>query len=172
VRTKSAGKASASEPTAAPPLTGKPGLFAPKHEKEFYALQAYAKGDTEEARKLFESASAKDESQRVLADDLLAGIVSATTGRVDEAIPHLEKVVSSEVELPDELMTKYLSGGGIAVGVTENVKVAVEWSSLAAALTLVECYQVQGRTEEAIGILQQRPVPPALLPEPCSPSTG
>jgi tetratricopeptide (TPR) repeat protein len=33
--------------------------------------------------------------------------------------------------------------------------VAVEWSSLAAALTLVECYQAQGRTQEAIGILQQ-----------------
>jgi tetratricopeptide (TPR) repeat protein len=156
VQTKSAGKASSSEPTAAPPITAKPGLFSPKHEKEFYkALQAYVKGETEEARKLFESASAKDEGERVLADDLLAGIVNATSGNLDEAIPYLEKVVSSEVELPDELMTKYLSGGGIAVGVTENVKVAVEWSSLAAALTLVECYQAQGRTEEAIGILQQ-----------------
>jgi tetratricopeptide (TPR) repeat protein len=134
----------------------KPGLFAPKHEKEFYkALQAYVKGDAEEARKLFESASAKDEGQRVLADDLLAGIVNATTGNLDEAIPYLETVVSSDVELPDELITKYLSGGGIAVSVTEHVKVAVEWSSLAAALTLVECYQAQGRTEEAIGILQQ-----------------
>jgi tetratricopeptide (TPR) repeat protein len=91
----------------------------------------------------------------VLADDLLAGIVSATTGRLDEAIPYLETVVSSEVELPDELMTKYLSGGGIVVGVTERVKVAVEWGSLAAALTLVECYQAQGRSEEAIGVLQQ-----------------
>jgi tetratricopeptide (TPR) repeat protein len=156
VQTRSAGKSSASEPAAAPPITAKPGLFAPKHEKEFYkALQAYAKGDTEEARKLFESASAKDEGERVLADDLLAGIVNATSGKLDEAIPYLETVVSSDVELPDELMTKYLSGGGIAIGVTENVKVAVEWSSLAAALTLVECYQAQGRTQEAIGILQQ-----------------
>ena len=157
VQTRSAGKASTSEPSGpAPAVTAKPGLFAPKHEKEFYkALQAYVKGDTEEARRLFESASAKDESGRVLADDLLAGIVSATTGKLEEAIPYLETVVSSEVELPDELITKYLSGGGIAVSVTERVKVAVEWSSLAAALTLVECYQAQGRTQEAIGILQQ-----------------
>jgi tetratricopeptide (TPR) repeat protein len=156
VQTKSAGKARASEATAALPLTGKPGLFAPKHEKEFYkALQAYAKGETEEARKLFESASAKDEGERVLADDLLAGIVNATSGKLDEAIRYLETVVASEVELPDELMTKYLSGGGIAVGVTERVRVAVEWGSLAAALTLVECYQAQERTEEAIGVLQQ-----------------
>jgi tetratricopeptide (TPR) repeat protein len=168
VHTKSASKASASEPTAAPPLTAKPGLFAPKHEKEFHkGLQAYAKGDTEEARRLFESASAKDESGRVLADDLLAGIVSATTGKLDEAIPYLETVVSSEVELPDELITKYLGGGGIAVSVTDRVKVAVEWSSLAAALTLVECYQAQGRTDEAIGVLQQladaEPSPALLL---------
>jgi tetratricopeptide (TPR) repeat protein len=91
----------------------------------------------------------------VLSDDLLAGIVNATTGKLDEAIPYLETVVSSEVELPDELMTKYLAGGGVAVGVTERVKVAVEWGSLAGALTLVECYQAQGRTEEAIGVLQQ-----------------
>jgi tetratricopeptide (TPR) repeat protein len=156
VQTKSASKSSPSEPTAAPPITAKPGLFAPKHEKEFYkALQAYAKGETEEARTRFENASAKDESGRVLADDLLAGIVNATAGQLDEAIPYLETVVSSDVELPDELITKYLSGGGIAVSVTERVKVTVEWSSLAAALTLVECYQAQGRTEEAIGILQQ-----------------
>jgi tetratricopeptide (TPR) repeat protein len=159
VHTSSRGRASApepTEPTAAPTLTAKPGWFASKHEKEFYkALQAYVKGDTEEARKLFESASARDESERVLADDLLAGIVNATTGKLDEAIPQLEAVVSSEVELPDELMTKYLAGGGIVVGVTERLKVAVEWGSLAAALTLVECYQAKGRTEEAIGILQQ-----------------
>jgi tetratricopeptide (TPR) repeat protein len=168
VHTKSASKASASEPTAAPPVMAKPGLFAPKHEKEFHkALQAYAKGDTEQARRLFESASAKDESGRVLADDLLAGIVNATTGKLDEAIPYLETVVSSEVELPDVLVTKYLSGGGIAVSVTERVMVAVEWGSLAAALTLVECYQADGRTEEAIGILQQladaEPSPALLL---------
>jgi hypothetical protein len=82
-------------------------------------------------------------------DDLLAGIANATTGNLEEAIPYLETVVSSEVELPDELITKYLSAGGIAVSVTERVKVGVAWSSLAATLTLVECYQVLGRTEEA-----------------------
>src|SRR4030095_4505854 len=88
VHTTRASKRSASEPVAAPAVTAKPGLFTPKHEKEFYkALQAYAKGDTEEARTLFESASAKGEGGRVLSDDLLAGIVNATTGKLDEAIP-------------------------------------------------------------------------------------
>ena len=134
----------------------KPGLFAPKHEKEFYkALQAYMKGDTERARELFRSASEKDSGGRALADDLLAGVLSMSAEKLDEAIPHLEEVVSSEVELPDELMRKYGFGGGIKLKVTERVMVEVEWGSLAAALALVECYQEQGRIDEAIGVLQQ-----------------
>jgi tetratricopeptide (TPR) repeat protein len=91
----------------------------------------------------------------VLADDLLAGMLSLSAEKPGEAIPHLEEVVSSEVELPDELMRKYGFDGGIKLKVTERVMVEVEWGSLAAALALVECYQEQGRTEEAIGVLQQ-----------------
>ena len=91
----------------------------------------------------------------MLADDLLAGMLSLSAEKPDEAIPYLEEVVSSEVELPDELMTKYGFGGGIKLNVTERVTVEVEWGSLAAALALVECYQEQGRMEEAIGVLQQ-----------------
>jgi tetratricopeptide (TPR) repeat protein len=143
--------------TAAPPkLEAEPGWFAPKHEKEFYkALQAYVNGETEKARTLFRSASEKDTGGRVLADDLLAGMLSLSAEKPDEAIPHLEEVVSSEVELPDELMTKYGFGGGIKLNVTERVMVEVEWGSVAAALALVECYQEQGRVDEAIGVLQQ-----------------
>ena len=143
--------------TAAPAgLAAKPGWFAPKHEKEFYkALQAYLQGDTEKARSLFRSASENDTGGRVLADDLLAGMLSLSAEKPDEAIPHLEEVVSSEVELPDELMTKYGFGGGIKLNVTERVTVEVGWGSLAAALALVECYQEQGRIDEAIGVLQQ-----------------
>lgn len=134
----------------------KPGFFAPKHEKKFHkALQAYVKGDVEQARRLFQAASAEDEHERVLADDLLAGILSVQAERLDEAIPHLEAVVSSDVELPDELMTKYAIGGTVSVGVTERVQAEVVWGSLAAALALVECYQELGRLEEAIGVLQQ-----------------
>jgi hypothetical protein len=89
--------------TAAPPkVEAKPGWFAPKHEKEFYkALQAYVNGETEKARTLFRSASEKDTGGRVLVDDLLAGMLSLSAEKPDEAIPHLEEVVSSEVELPD-----------------------------------------------------------------------
>jgi tetratricopeptide (TPR) repeat protein len=149
--------ASAESGTPAPAeLATKPGWFAPKHEKEFHkALQTYLKGDTEKARELFRSASEKDEGGRVLADDLLAGMLSLSAEKPDEAIPYLEEVVASEVELPDELMTKYGFDGGIKLKVTERVTVEAEWGSLAAALALVECYQEQGRVDEAIGVLQQ-----------------
>lgn len=154
MQTRSGGGRSRAAPPAEP--AAKPGLFAPKHEKEFYkALQAYVKGDTDRALSLFRSASEKDTGGRVLADDLLAGMLSLSADKPDQAIPHLEEVVSSEVELPDELMTKYGFGGGIKLKVTERVTAEVEWGSLAAALALVECYQEQGRIEEAIGILQQ-----------------
>jgi tetratricopeptide (TPR) repeat protein len=153
VQTSSGGGRSSAPPAE---LAAKPGWFAPKHEKEFYkALQAYVQGQTEEARSLFRSASQKDTGGRVLADDLLAGMLSLSAEKPDEAIPHLEQVVSSEVELPDELMRKYGFGGGIKLKVSERAMVEVEWGSLAAALALVECYQEQGRIEESIGVLQQ-----------------
>ena len=151
---RSTGRAATAPPPVANPP--KPGLFAPKHEKEFHkALRAYAKGDTDKARQLFMKASEEDKEGQAVADDLLAGVLSVQAGKADEAIPHLEQVVASEVELPDELMTKYGIAGFIALDVTERVRVEVAWSSLAAALALVECYQEAGRVEEAIGVLQQ-----------------
>jgi tetratricopeptide (TPR) repeat protein len=139
-----------------PPRFPKPGFFAPKHEKEFAkALEAYAKGDTAKALTQFQAASEKDTSDRAVADDLFAGIISAQTGETEQAIGYLEKVVASETELPDELMQKYRLGGHMALNVTEHVQAEVPWSSLAAALTLVECYQEAGRRDEAIGVLKQ-----------------
>ncbi len=57
--------------------------------------------------------------------------------------------------LPDELMTKYGVSGEMLIRVTEHVRVEVPFGSLAAALTLAECYQRGGRHDEAIGLLQQ-----------------
>jgi tetratricopeptide (TPR) repeat protein len=134
----------------------KPGWFAPKHEKAFHkGLQAYGHGNLEGARQMFRKASEEDREGRVLTDDLMAGLLSLQVEKTDEAIPHLEKVVASDVELPDDLMRKYGLEGGIKLKVTEHVEVEAELGSLAAALALVECYQVQGRNEEAIGVLQQ-----------------
>ena len=52
-------------------------------------------------------------------------------------------------------MEKYVPGGGASIPVTENVAVDVPFGSLAAALILAEVYQRNGRTEEAIGLMQQ-----------------
>lgn len=155
-RRKSGGRQSGVSLAEARSSLPKPGLFAPKHEKDFAkALDAYAKGDTSAALGYFRSASEKDTSDRAIADDLLAGILSVEAGQSEQAIPHLEKVVASERELPDELMQKYRLGGYLALNITNRVQAEVEWSSLAAALALVECYQEAGRVDEAIGVLQQ-----------------
>jgi tetratricopeptide (TPR) repeat protein len=52
-------------------------------------------------------------------------------------------------------MLKYVPDAAISVGVTDNVSVVVPFSSLAAALVLAQCYHDAGRTDEAIGLLQQ-----------------
>lgn len=139
--------------TSAPP---KPGMFAPAHEKTFHkAVQTFLKGDADGAAALFREAAAKDAKDKALSDDFFAGLISAETGDDEAAIPLLEKVVQDQRPLPDELMAKYVPGGSLAVGVTENVRVEVPFGSLAAVLTLVECYQANDRHEEAIGLLQQ-----------------
>jgi tetratricopeptide (TPR) repeat protein len=71
------------------------------------------------------------------------------------AIGFLEKVVISDQALPDQLMSKYVPGGHVAVPITEQLAVEVPFGTLAAALTLAEVYQRNGRSDEAIGLLQQ-----------------
>jgi tetratricopeptide (TPR) repeat protein len=140
----------------APPAPPKPGLLASGYEKAFHkAVNAYARGEAAEALRLFKESSARDTKDKALADDLFVGIIAAQTGEDATAIPALEKVVNSDQELPDELMAKYVPGGGASIPVTENVAVAVPFGSLAAALILAEVYQRNGRTEEAIGLMQQ-----------------
>lgn len=134
----------------------RPGLFAPGHEKEFAkALDAYVKGDKRTALEHFRSSSGKDATGRAIADDLLAGVLSLELGECEQAIPYLETVVASEIELPDQLMKKYGVTGHLGLNITEFVQATVPCGSLAAALGLVECYQAAGRLEEALGVLQQ-----------------
>ena len=97
----------------------------------------------------------KDTSDKALADDLFVGLLAAQTDDDASAILSLEKVVNSDQALPDTLMEKYIPGGGMMIGVTELVQVQSPFGSLAAALTLAEVYQRCGRTDEAIGLLQQ-----------------
>jgi tetratricopeptide (TPR) repeat protein len=146
----------------------KPGMLAPKNEKEFAkAVQAFVDGKTQEALDHFVASAAADAKDRSVADDLFAGLVAAQTGDDALAANHLEKVIVSEQTLPDDLMGKYIPGGRLEIDVTENVSVNVEFGTAAAVLTLAEIYQRQARNDEAIGLLQQlvevAPEPPLVL---------
>lgn len=140
----------------APPVPPKPGMLAPGYEKAFHkAIHRYAGGDTHGALLLFREAAEKDQSNKALGDDFFAGLLSAQLRDDASAIWFLEKVVTAAHALPDQLMSKYVEGGSVAVPVTESVAVEVPFGTLAAALTLAEVYQRIGRGEEAIGLLQQ-----------------
>lgn len=141
---------------APPQPSAKPGILAPKHEKEFFkGIEALSAGDLESALQHFEEAARRDTKDQALSDDLLAGLTAVQAGDTARAVPHLEAVVASEVELPDDLLLKYAPGLGISLSITSEVDVTVSAGSMAAALALVECYQATDRNEEAIGLLQQ-----------------
>lgn len=145
----------AASPAVAQPALPKAGMFAPKHEKRFAkAMEALLTDDREKALRLFKESSEHDTSDRAVADDLFAGLLTAEAGRPEEAIPYLESVVSSETELPDELMVKYRVGGSLPLTIG-HVEISVPWGSAAAALALASAYETTGRVEEAIGVLQQ-----------------
>jgi tetratricopeptide (TPR) repeat protein len=134
----------------------KPGLFAPAYEKAFHkALQAYAAGDLSGAIALFKASAEKDSSGRAASDDLLVGLLSVQAGDESGAVPFLEKVVASDHELPDALMTKYVDEATIVLRVTDNVSADVPFDSAGAALVLAHCYRDTGRADEALGLLQQ-----------------
>ncbi len=68
---------------------------------------------------------------------------------------HLEAVLASEHTMPDHLEAKYLPPVRMAAGITENVVVEVPFGPIGAALLLAEVYQLDGRLDEAIGLVQQ-----------------
>jgi tetratricopeptide (TPR) repeat protein len=159
VTTTTSGKGKRAKPKAPPVVASppaKPGMLAPKHEKEFFkGVEALLGGNPQGALDNFEEASRRDTKGQALSDDLLAGLTAVQVGDAARAIPHLEAVVASEAELPDELLLKYAPGAAIELSITSEVSATVPVGSMAAALALVECYQDVGRQEEAIGLLQR-----------------
>lgn len=136
----------------------KPGLFSPGEEKSFYdGIQNYLRGNFEAAFLKFTQSSAKDTKNA--SDDLFAGLSAAKIGKTEAAIEFLEKVVASEVELPDKMLAKYVPplqfDLKFSVSITDKVIVQVEFDNLGATLLLAELYQQSGRKDEAIGVLQQ-----------------
>ena len=133
-----------------------PGMLAPKYEKEFHkGVEALIAGDAAGAREHFLESSRRDERDRAIGDDLMAGLVCMAAEDNQAAIEHLEKVVASDIELPDELVAKYAGPVVLGIKVTPHVRIELGPSSMAAVLGLVECYQDEGRLDEAIGLLQR-----------------
>ena len=118
-------------------------------------LEELKRGQPELALERFETAARRDTRDRALSDDLLAGLTAIHVRDAARAIPHLEVVVSSDAELPDELLLKYAPELAFEVSITPEVSALIAAGSMAAALALVECYQEVERREEAVGLLQQ-----------------
>ena len=141
------------EDTAA--VVPSPGFFASTTEKRFVqGLRALLAGDTETAMTRFAEADAADEKERYVSDDLLAGVTLLQLGKPAEAIPYLESVTNSDIELPDEMMSRYVGDLSFPVAVTSYLTVDVPMSSLGGALLLAEAYQYSGDADGAMGVLE------------------
>lgn len=141
-------------PSSTPQL--KAGFFASAIEKKFVeGVNWYVKDNIERALAAFEDSSSRD--TRNLSDDLFAGVCALRLKDNEKALFYMERVVQSDIPLPDQLMLKYLSGASmfITLYVTPRVEAQIPFDNLGAALILAELYQEVGRRDEAIGILQQ-----------------
>jgi len=136
----------------------RPGLLASETERRFReGVVHHLRGNHAEARQAFEAASSRD--TRNVSDDLFLAVNTNAMGDSTTAIAALERVVGSDVQLPDELMRKYLPAElfniVLSVGVTDEISAEVPFDSAGAVLSLAELYQKAGRPEEAIGLIQQ-----------------
>lgn len=119
------------------------------------AMHAYLNGDFETAYRGF-GAAVKGRIGAVSAE-VFAGLSAFQLGRVRDAIPHLERVVEAEQELPDALMTMYAPPEQVRqqvqVAIVQGIYVTLEVDSLAAALLLAEAYQAVGQRDKAIELM-------------------
>jgi tetratricopeptide (TPR) repeat protein len=129
-----------------------PGFFAPGHEKDFAeGLDELRAGRADSALQHFLSAADAEPGAAIYAASILS---RSPEGRA-RAVALLERLVESDAEVPTPLMQKYIPGVEVPVQITPHVGARVPLDELAVALLLVEFYQEQGRTEDAIGLLEE-----------------
>ncbi len=131
------------------------GLFASKAEKSFRkGLIAYVRRELPDALTHFTTAreAAPDNS----AAALFRGFTLASVDRDAEAISDLEQVLASTTGLPDRFMQKFCGrlDMRVEVIVVPGLRVPVEHDEFGAAMVLAEAYQVAGRTDDAIDLLE------------------
>jgi hypothetical protein len=133
----------------------KPGLLAPGWESAYRrGVVAVVLGDFGEAVKHFRQASSGDTKNA--SDDLFLAFALVNAGQADEAVPLLEKVVGSEVALPDKLQQKYCQGVSVIVTaeIVPGIRVEVPFDGSGAAFLLAEHYQETDRLDDAIELVE------------------
>ncbi|MDQ3548959.1 MAG: hypothetical protein M3439_09080 [Chloroflexota bacterium] len=133
----------------------RPGFLASSAEKRFRdGVVAYLQQDWQSAAGWFEQTVAAD--TRNVSDDYFLGASYTRLKRYQEASACFERVVASDIDLPDKLMQKYVPGTlEMQLPVTERVTVSVAFDSIGATLVLAELYQELSRRAEAIGLVQR-----------------
>lgn len=118
-------------------------------------VSAYFEGDFEAAYRAFDTAT----KQKVgaVSADLLAGVSLFQLGRVPDAIPHLERVVEADDEVPDAMMSRHVPPEQVRhqleIAIVEGIYARLDVDSLAAAILLAEAYQGVGKRDKAIELM-------------------
>jgi hypothetical protein len=148
-------RARASQPVATGYTIAKPGLLASKAEKRYFELVvAFIEARDADVLRLAGEVLMADPS--AISSHLVAAVAAVrTTSPMTVVTGHLEALLASGHEMPDRLQAKYMPPLTMAAGITENVVVEVPFGPIGATLLLAEAYQLEGRLEEAIGLVQE-----------------
>lgn len=129
------------------------GLFMSEAERLFDTGVYHLWNDrSEEAAQCFADLLAKEPDSGE--GHFLAALAERVLGNVQAAIEHLEKALDSDDPLPGPWIQRHAAGLTYDLPITATYTASLELDEIAAALTLAELYQAQGRLREAITILE------------------
>src|SRR5262245_36461045 len=145
----------ATQPVATGYTVAKPGLLASKAEKRYFELVvAFIQARDADVLRLADEVLALDPN--AISAHLVAAVSAVrATSDMTGVTGHLEALLSSGHEMPDRLQAKYMPPLTMAAGITENVVIEVPFGPIGATLLLAEAYQLEGRLDEAIGLVQE-----------------
>lgn len=129
------------------------GLFMSEAERLFDTGVYHLWNDRpEEAARCFADLLAKEPDSGE--GHFLAALAERVLGNVKAATEHLEKALDSDDPLPGPWIQRHAAGLTYDLPITATYTATLELDEIAAALTLAELYQTQGRLGEAITILE------------------
>jgi len=129
------------------------GLFMSEAERLFdTGVYHLWNGRPEEAVHCFAALLAKEPGSGE--GHFLAGLAERVLGNVQAAIEHLESALDSDDPLPGPWIQRHAAGLTYDLPITAIYTATLGLDEIAAALTLAELYQIQGRLSEAITTLE------------------